>query len=147
MVAYLITFNCYGTHLRGDDRGSVDRVRRTRGGPIAASPELVAYGQRSMTNSAIELDLLQAQIVLESLRATCAFRGWVMLAVHVRSTHVHAVVDGIGDPRAAMRDLKAYASRALNRERKRLWWARGGNTLRLDNREAVRKAVCYVAEK
>ena len=42
-VVYLLTFCCYGTHLRGDEKGSVDRAREGRGGPIRP------IGRRSST--------------------------------------------------------------------------------------------------
>ena len=54
-VVYLLTFNCYGTHLRGDQMGSVDRTRQGRGGPVDASVALVNYGQRIMTYSEASL--------------------------------------------------------------------------------------------
>jgi len=69
--------------------------------------------------------------VLEALREVCAVRNWQLLAVHVRRTHVHCVVDGIDCPNRAIADFKAYASRALNRiEGYRKRWARQRSTLR-----------------
>jgi hypothetical protein len=49
-MVHLLTFNCYGTHLRGAETGSVDRTREGRGGPIEPSVALVEHGKRNMTH-------------------------------------------------------------------------------------------------
>jgi REP element-mobilizing transposase RayT len=146
VVIYLLTFNCYGTHLRGDEKGSVDRARETRGGPIEPSVALVNYGNRIMTHAAASLDLGDSFLVLNAIQETCAFRQWTLLAAHVRSTHVHLVADGIIEASSAMRDLKGYASRALNSEGVRRRWARGGSARMLRDSRAVRAAVRYVVD-
>jgi REP element-mobilizing transposase RayT len=146
LVAYLLTFNCYGTHLRGAEGGSVDRARRGRGGPIEASANLVGYANRAMTHAGASLDLRDALLVLRAIQEVCAFRNWTLLAAHVRSQHLHLVVDGIAETSGAIRDFKAYASRALNREEVRRRWARGGNVRLLGNSSAVRAAVRYVVD-
>lgn len=145
-MAYLLTFNCYGSHLRGDERGSVDRVRNGRGGPIQPSSKLVAFGERIMTHAPARLELHQAFIVLNAVRETCLFRRWILLAAHVRGTHAHIVADGPTDPASAIRDFKAYASRALNRNVTPCRWARGGNARLLRDFRAVRAAVRYVVQ-
>src|SRR5579862_3777576 len=109
-VVYLLTFNCYGTHLGGDERGSLDRAREGRGGPIEPSAALVGYGKRVMTHAEAKLDLGQSSVVLRALLETCTFRDWTLLAAHVRSTHAHLVVRGIVEVSGAIRDFKAYAS-------------------------------------
>jgi REP element-mobilizing transposase RayT len=145
-MVLLITFNCYGTHLRGDEKGSVDRAREGRGGPIESSDKLVSYGRRIMIYAEARFDSGESFAVLNAIRETCAFRHWTLLAVHVRSTHVHIVVDGIMEASYAIRDFKAYASRALNRTGVRRRWARGGNVRLLADSRAVRAAVRYVAD-
>ena len=51
-------------------------------------------------------------MVLSAIRETCAFRRWTLLAAQVRGTHVHLVADGIEEASYAIRDFKAYSSRA-----------------------------------
>ena len=74
-----------------------------------------------------------------------------MLAVHVRTNHVHVLIDADARPERVMNDLKSYASRLLNRlgfdepDRKR--WARHGSTRWLWSREAVSAALDYVIDK
>jgi REP element-mobilizing transposase RayT len=146
LVAYLLTFNCYGTHLRGAENGSLDRASGGRGGPIEASANLVGYANRAMTHAEASLDLKEALLVLRAIQETCTFRKWTLLAAHVRSQHLHLVVDGIAESSGAIRDFKAYASRALNHEGVRRRWARGGNARLLPNPRAVRAAVHYVVD-
>jgi hypothetical protein len=145
-VTYILTFNCYGTHFHGAADGSVDRTRERRGGPVEASVALVAYEERAMTHAEASLEPAESFTVLRAIVETCAFRNWTLLAAHVRSTHAHLVVDGILEVSGAIRDFKAYASRALNRAGARRRWARGGNARLLPNRGAVRAAVRYVVD-
>jgi len=147
-MVYLLTFGCYGQWLPGDERGSVDRTRgEHRGGPIAPSASLVEQSLLAMSGSCCALSLPDVRLVLKAVREVCSFRGWGLLAAHVRSTHVHLVVDLPGESSDALRDFKAYASRALNREHaSRKHWSRGGGSQRLVTPEAIRTAVKYVAE-
>jgi REP element-mobilizing transposase RayT len=147
-VVYLLTFACYGQWLPGDERGSVERSRgQDRGGPIAPSARLVKHSRREMSSTAFVLSVADAKLVLEAIQNVCGFRRWGLIAAHVRSTHVHVVVDLPVEPSDALRDFKAYASRGLNREHEaRRHWSRGGNAPRLLTPEAIRDAVRYVAE-
>jgi len=85
------------------------------------------------------------------LREVCKYRGWGLLAAHVRTNHVHAVVEAEVAPEKVLTDFKAYASRGLNRlgtagsDRRR--WARHGSTRWLWKDEDVREAVRYVVEE
>jgi hypothetical protein len=54
-----------------------------------------------MTHTEASLDRRESFVVLNAIRETCAFRDWTPLAVHVRSTHVHVVVDGITEANCA----------------------------------------------
>jgi REP element-mobilizing transposase RayT len=89
--------------------------------------------------------------VLGSLGENCAYHGWTLLAAHVRSTHVHAVVDAEIEPEKILNVFKSYASRRLSlggfdaAGRKR--WARHGSTLWLWTDEDVRSAIRYVVDE
>ena len=84
-------------------------------------------------------------------RRVCGQRGWSLLAAHVRSSHVHTVVQAEVPPERVMNDFKAYASRRLNRmrldepDRKR--WARHGSTRFLWKAEYVLAAIQYVVDE
>ena len=146
-VVHLLTFGCYGQWLPGDARGSVDRARgNDRGGAIGPSPALVSHSRHLLGEPGYVLSLENAGVVLGAIREVCTFRNWGLLAAHVRTTHVHAVVDVDTEPGDALRDFKSYASRALNRvEGARTRWSRGGSARGLAAPEAVRAAVRHVA--
>ena len=73
------------------------------------------------------------------------------MAAHVRTNHVHAIVEAEVRPEKIMNEFKAYGSRELNRlgrdgpDRRR--WARHGSTRWLWNDEDVRRAMQYVIEE
>jgi REP element-mobilizing transposase RayT len=86
--------------------------------------------------------------VLNALRDVCLHHGWNLWAAHVRTNHVHAVVEADVRPEKITHAFKSYASRSLNRlgidglERKR--WARHGSTRWLWKDEDVQEAIRYV---
>ena len=61
------------------------------------------------------LDRARRVVVLKALQRHCAHRGWKLLAAHVRSNHVHAIVEAEVRPERIMNEFKSYASRELNR--------------------------------
>ena len=75
-------------------------------------------------------------------------RGWGLLAAHVRSNHVHAVVQAEAPPERVMNYFKAYASRRLNQMRldepNRKRWARHGSTRWLWKPQHVSAAIQHV---
>lgn len=99
-----------------------------------------------MTHAEASFSLDEAFMALGAIRQVCAFRHWTLLAAHIRSTHAHLIVDGVADASDAIRDFKAYTSRALNRAGWRRRWARGGNFARLQDSGAVRAVVRYVVD-
>jgi REP element-mobilizing transposase RayT len=146
-LTYLLTFCCYGTHLPGSP-GWVDRTRGDhRGGYGETSAALERHARAHMLHAPYTLNRRCACSVLDAMREVCAIRDWQLVAAHVRSTHLHCVVDGVKCPNRAIADLKAHASRALNRtEKHRKRWAREGSTRRLPNAAAVVAAVRYVVD-
>jgi len=54
------------------------------------------------------------KLVLAAIVEVCQFRGWRLIALHVRETHVHGVVQAENaTPGRVMGDWKAYGSRRL----------------------------------
>ncbi len=151
-MVYLITFACYGSHLHGDAAGSVDRNHNLPGSPaVVPDPVRVRYVFAQMDQPAYSMDEDRRRVVLAALVARCPDRGWKLLAAHVRSNHVHVVIDADARPERVMNDLKSFASRKLNEtdfentDRKR--WARHGSTRWLWKRENVVAAIDYVLHK
>jgi REP element-mobilizing transposase RayT len=147
----LITFACYGARLHGDESGSVDPDRNLPGTRLVETDAQRAVAERQeMDQEPFILDQPSRSVVLESIRETCVHRGWTLLAAHVRTNHVHVVVDADVRPERLLNALKSYASRSLNRlgsepDRKR--WARHGSTRWLWKDEDVRQAIQYVVEE
>jgi len=149
-MRYFITFACYGVHLHGNESGSVDRHHNTPGSRLAeASSERRTVKREQMDQAPYCLDATRRVTVLGALREVCSHRRWSLWAAHVRTNHVHVVVEAEARPETVMNAFKSYASRALNRlgidepDRKR--WARHGSTLWLwkdgDAQEAIRYVV------
>ena len=151
-MIYLITFACYGCHLHGDESGSVDRTHSLPGSRLVeADPRRIASERRIMDQPRYRLDRSRREAVLAALLERCTDRGWSLLAAHVRTNHVHIVVEAEGRPERIMNDLKSYASRCLNRlgleEAGRKRWARHGSTRWLWKQESVSAAIRYVVDE
>ena len=132
-MRYFITFACYGARMHGDESGSVDQHHDVFGDRLLEhDPQRAAAERRSMNQSPYELDPDSRAVVLQALKQVCRYRGWNLLAAHVRSNHVHIIVEAEVPPEKAMNDFKAYASRALNQlgrdEPGRRRWVRHGST-------------------
>ena len=101
-----------------------------------------------MDQAPYQLDQIRRDAVLAAIPEVCAHRGWSLLAAHVRSTHVHTVVEAEVPPERVMVDFKAYASRRLNGmrldEANRKRWAHHGSTRWLWKPEHVSAAIQYV---
>jgi REP element-mobilizing transposase RayT len=148
-VTYLITFACYGCHLHGAGSGSVDATHNVPGTPVLNEDSArAAKEERRMDQPAYHMDQIRRDAVLQAIQEVCGHRGWNLLAAHVRSNHVHTVVEAEAEPERVMNDFKAYASRRLTRmslddpNRKR--WARHGSTRWLWKPQHVSAAIQYV---
>ncbi len=150
--AFFITFATYGARLHGDTAGSVDREHNVYGTNLC-TPNLsrVTFERRRMNQPAYTLDEPRRAIVLGACREVCECRAWWLFAAHVRSNHVHIIVQAGDKPEEVLNTLKAYSSRALTQakfepsERKR--WARHGSTRYLWNDERLRSAIRYVLQQ
>ncbi len=141
-MTYLITFACYGCHLHGDPDGSVDRHHNLYGGPLAEGSENRLELKRSqMDQPPYSMDEKRRTAVLAAIIHRCSNRRWRLIAAHVRTNHVHLLMEAEDKPERLMNDLKSFASRRLNElaldgaDRKR--WARHGSTRWLWKREQV----------
>jgi len=148
-VTYLITFACYGCHLHGSESGSVDAEHNAFGNPILGGDAVRAAVEAARMNQGpYRLDRIRRDAVLGAIQEVCAHRGWVLLAAHVRSNHVHTVVEAEHPPERVMSDFKSYASRRLNAMRleapNRRRWARHGSTRWLWKPQHVSAAIEYV---
>ena len=146
--AYPITFVCYGTWLHGEE-GAVDRDHNLRGTSfLHGDTGRLSRVQQRMKDEPYTLDTVRRQAVLKGVLQGCAVRQWLLVAAHMRTAHVHVVVQADRKPEHVMNALKAYASRELNSlnldapDRRR--WARHGSTRYLWTSQQVTAAVHYV---
>jgi len=115
-MRYFITFTCYGAHLHGDEAGSVDRNHNLYGGrTVEPDAARTSHERLRMKHGPLELDSDEREVVLDSLKEVCLHRNWGLLAAHVRTNHVHVVVEAEVGPEMVMNAFKSYASRSLNR--------------------------------
>jgi REP element-mobilizing transposase RayT len=143
-LAYFTTFSTYGSQLHGAEAGSVDRDHNKFGGRYAGpDSSRLARTKKRMRGAPYSLGSAQRAAVLQAIQQVCKHRGWILLAAHVRTNHVHLVVDAAIAPERVMRDFKAYASRSLNHARA---WTRHGSTRYLWERDDVAHAVRYIVE-
>jgi len=148
VLAYMLTFGTYAARLHGDERGSWHH----RLGFVPANAQLHAEQERRVVGGAVTLDERERRVVLEELRRTCSYRGWRIIAAHVRAQHVHLVVAAADVPESVLlRELKAWTSRRLHEHDAHLAaprvWARGGNAVRLWTDTEVEAAKRYVLDQ
>jgi hypothetical protein len=88
---------------------------------------------------------------MDEPRRTAVLSAMIDRCAHVRTNHIHLVIDSDATPERVMNDLKSFASRRLNElgldgaDRKR--WARHGSTRYLWKREDMPAALSYVLDK
>ena len=148
-LAYLISFRTYGTWLHGDDRGSTDRFRNQYRSPhINPNTKWQKYNQELLKVEPLRLGVRQRRTVAIAIRETCRIRKWELLALNVRTNHVHVVVTANQIPERALNAFKANATAQLRENE--LWpysftpWADKGSNRRLWNESSVARAIDYV---
>ena len=151
-LAYFLTWHTYGTRLHGADKGSVDRSTRTFGEPTLPANRLRERFERSrMTQPPLTLDRPMRERVADAIGGVCDHRGWTLLCLHARTTHVHAVVAAPAvRPERVLNDFKAYATRGVRTASliaaDHKVWSRHGSTEYLFEEDDVRRAVRYAVQ-
>ena len=148
-LGYLLTFSTYGTHLPGSEKGWVDAQHSRACSPLLGfNPERQTWWRAHLNETPWLLEREARQITLEAIRSVCQHRQWMAHAIHIRTTHVHAVIGGETAPERMLSDFKAYATRALRHAipevQRRRYWAHHGSTRYLWNQVSFRAAIDYV---
>ena len=153
-LAYFITFTTYGSWLHGTEKGkgSVDRDHNAFGDShVTPDDGRRRSAEDAMAQPPFLLDVAQRDVVLYAIVALARAKGWNLLAVHVRSNHVHVVIAADRDPGRLMADLKARASRELTRagfdDADRRRWTRHGSTLHLFTPAEVEQKATYTLDE
>jgi REP element-mobilizing transposase RayT len=115
------------------------------------NPKRASAERKQMDQPPYGMDRDRREAVLAAILTRCSERHWSLWAAHVRTTHVHIVVDAEARPERIMNDLKSYASRYLNRlgfdDATQRRWARHGSTRWLWKRQSVSAAIQYVVDQ
>ncbi len=151
-LAYFLTWHTYGTWLHGDDQGSVDREHAIYGEVFAPSSSARrAVARNRMQRPPVTLNEVARTAVQDAVVEVCRYRDWRLLALHVRSTHIHSVVHAGVPVDKILCDFKAYATRRLRRndcfEKTGKVWALHGSTRYLWQEEQVLAAVAYTVDR
>ncbi|MBA4182110.1 MAG: hypothetical protein C0506_16110 [Anaerolinea sp.] len=151
-LAYFITFRTYGTWLPGDRRGTADRGYNAYGEPRAPRDDFLRdYAQRQMSQPPFTLSDPMRLSVAATLARICEERDWPLLALNVRTNHVHAVVAATQTPGFVMNRLKSSSTMALRGQQlaapEARVWARHGSTRHLWTEEQVALACDYTTSR
>jgi REP element-mobilizing transposase RayT len=150
--AYLLTWTTYGTWVAGDARGSVDARHNVYGTALApVAPGRAAALAARLVRPPVRLDARMRPVVERAITDHGEMHDWVVLALNVRSNHVHVVVNtGDTPPRAALAQLKSWATRRLRAaglvDADTPVWTARGSTRYLWTAEDVRQAATYVID-
>ena len=149
-LAVFFTFRCYGTWLHGDARGSVDRHNNAYGSSrIERNSNWQKHNEGELLRPPVILDAARRRSVDKAIRGLCKTRGWELLAINVRTNHVHTViVVGAKRPSQVLIALKANATRQMREDGS--WnsvqtpWVDKGSKRYLWNDKSVWEACNYV---
>jgi valyl-tRNA synthetase len=152
-LTYFITFTTYGQHLHGHAEGSADRAHNIPGTPyLPPDAETEKSAEDQLQSKPYSLaSSEERKAVQEAISEVCEHRGWRLLVMHVRTTHVHIVLEADALPEKVMNDFKSYATRKL-RERGMVspdarLWTRHGSTRYLNYPKSIEAARNYIVDE
>jgi len=150
-MVFLLTFSTYGTHLPGDARGSFDHVRGGHRRFLDPNTAFERWNRLHSRQATFSLATAASRhAVRDAIVEVCTFRSSTLLALHVRPTHLHGIVNSESPPGAVVRDWKTYATRRLRSlglaASDQLIWTHSGNAVALQSPETVQAGVRYVLE-
>lgn len=150
--AYFITFTTYGNWLHFDNRLSVDRNHNQYGHP-KLKPNKTAHAKKynALMHEPFILNTAQRKNVMQTAIEVCRYSNWRLFAIHVRTNHVHLIVQADQAPEYVMGKIKAYASRNLNllnpENKNRPYWTRHGSTIPIRAKDYLFFVMDYVVNQ
>jgi REP element-mobilizing transposase RayT len=109
---------------------------------------LVKKERSNQSHESVEFTRSQREAVYFAIREVCRFRGYQLLALNIRSNHVHVVVIARVAPEKIIEAFKSYATRRLKNDSlidaDRKVWSRHGSTRYLWKEQSVTAAIDYV---
>ena len=101
-----------------------------------------------MKHDPFKLGPNERKIVEQAITNVCLARSYKLIAINVRSNHVHVVVSNSAVPERIMNSFKAYATRALRANNllgsASKAWSRHGSSRYLWTDDHIHAAVDYV---
>ena len=151
VLAYFITWTCYGTWLPGDDRGSVFGKSRSPEPYETPNRGLHLHSRKLLEGEPLILNREMRAVVHRAIEDHCDFRGWRLLALNVRSNHVHVVVVSDIKPELVMSQFKSWATRRLREssltDGESTVWTKHGSTRYLTSNFALKRTIQYTLEE
>jgi len=144
-LAYFITFTAYGTWLHGDSRKSI-LVENHATKLIEPQESFFRYEQQKLKHPVVMFDKKIRCIILETIMDRGQWKQWHLYAAHVRSNHVHIVVNSTDPIDKVMESLKARATRKLRQSGYNLSkvWTRHGSTKYIFTRAKLFEKIHYI---
>lgn len=115
---------------------------------IHPNAALVRWRQNQAKSPPYLLDPPRRQRILDTILAHCSKRNWLPLALHVRATHIHLILETTDDPSRVIGELKSACTKTLRAAnlagpRDRIW-ADNRNIRNLNTPESLTRAIDYV---
>jgi REP element-mobilizing transposase RayT len=117
---------------------------------LAPDPQRHAAEVGRMSGPSLVLSMDGRGLVESTIREHAAIRGWRLVALNVRSNHVHVVLvypDGLA-PERAMEQFKAWSTRRLREaglvEPEQRVWTEHGSTRWINSDSSLKAAIDYV---
>ncbi|MEZ5949662.1 MAG: transposase [Planctomycetaceae bacterium] len=149
-TTYFLTWTTYGSWLPGDPRAWVNHHNAGPEAPVwNENKGLAEHSQFCRKQEKVVLTSRQRECVETVIQQICEFRVWSLLAINVRTNHVHVVVTATESPERVMNTFKSWASRKLNEinGQKIRWWTRHGSTRYVNQDSHLKAAIRYVMEQ
>lgn len=122
IIGYMLTWTTYGSWLPGDERGYVKD-----GQILPANPQVLKASKKRQKSPAVKLNKPEIKLVQQAILAEAGRIGHKILALSVRSNHVHLVLSPHSESveKTAGR-YKSITTRALwKHSRKGRIWTKG----------------------
>jgi REP element-mobilizing transposase RayT len=145
-MGYHITWGVHGGRLTGSRKPYVDRWHNEYGTPLPEADQAREDAARNrMGEDPARLTPDQREEVERAVWDLCDRYEWTIHALASQSDHTHVVLTALREGTQLRDALKAVATRALNKRfGRRTWWAEGGSSKYLWEREYFANAVDYV---
>ena len=144
-IAYFITFTTYGAWLHGDTRSSVIRDKGNSK-VLESHPGLYQHEQAKLAFPPVLLNSGHRQIVRDTIAKHCGIRQWRLYGLHVRSNHVHIVVNADKSIDQVSNELKGWPKRILceNGFAPPKMWTVGSSKVFIFTEAKLREKIHYV---